>query len=611
MFANFIYILVVLLIYATYQPPEETNFRPIETILIFINLIILFAYLTWKQFHRLMQRTSIESFSRLDHKFNTVLTRQSVMAIVLFVIDIYILNLPSFFNHAPGISRMPTIQALLFLILFMGYLTIVWAFAHELYQKLYSATFSRKTYIWSNISFSVPILLPWVLLSGIADIIQALPFEIPKKLLSTTEGQVLYFLVFLFVVAMIAPAMIQKFWRCKPLEDGSLRNRIETLCRKAGLEYANILYWPIFGGRMITAGVMGLIKKFRYILVTNALLRHLAPSEIDAVIAHEIGHVKKKHLLFYMVFFAGFMLLSYATYDLIIYALIFTEPLFQLISRMGFAQTTVFSVGFSLIFILSFLIYFRYIFGYFMRNFERQADCYVYTLFDSAQPLITTLEKIALTSGQPPDKPNWHHYSISERIAYLQKCERDKSSIIRHDRKIHKSIAAYLIGLLLFGSVGYALNFGETGKKFSKHFFIKVILRELEKRPDNPNLYRLLGDLYYSLDDYHGVKEAYEKAIVLEPNHPEVLNNLAWLYATCPEESIRNPFRALTLAKRAAAIMESPHILDTLAESYYINGRYEEAVAAGMKAWQLAKDGRSYYEQQLQKFKKAAGEAGN
>ena len=66
--------------------------------------------------------------------------------------------------------------------------------------------------------------------------------------------------------------------------------------------YANILYWPIFGGRMITAGVMGLIKKFRYILVTNGLLQMLEPEEIDAVIAHEIGHIKKQHLLFYLLF---------------------------------------------------------------------------------------------------------------------------------------------------------------------------------------------------------------------------------------------------------------------------------------------------------------------
>ena len=104
-------------------------------------------------------------------------------------------------------------------------------------------------------------------------------------------------------MAIIGPALVQKFWRCKPLEDGYHRRRIEDLCQREGLAYANILYWPIFGGKMITAGVMGLIKNFSYILVTPSLLKLLQPEEVDAVIAHEIGHIKKKHLLFYLVFY--------------------------------------------------------------------------------------------------------------------------------------------------------------------------------------------------------------------------------------------------------------------------------------------------------------------
>ncbi len=142
--------------------------------------------------------------------------------------------------------------------------------------------------------------------------------------------------------------MIQKFWRCKPLEAGNVRTRIENVCRQAGMEYANILYWPIFGGRMITAGVMGLVKKFRYILVTGAFIRFLEPDEIDAVIAHEVGHIKKNHLLFYLVFFVGYMLVSYATFDLLIYGVLYAEPLYGFIGRIGLNQTTLTSSIFSI-----------------------------------------------------------------------------------------------------------------------------------------------------------------------------------------------------------------------------------------------------------------------
>ena len=53
--------------------------------------------------------------------------------------------------------------------------------------------------------------------TGINDIINALPFDLPKRLLTTYEGQIVYFLVFLFAVAVVGPSMIQKFWRCVTL----------------------------------------------------------------------------------------------------------------------------------------------------------------------------------------------------------------------------------------------------------------------------------------------------------------------------------------------------------------------------------------------------------
>ena len=606
MFGNFIYFIVVLLIYSTYQPSEEKNFSGIETLFLFITLIIFFAWITRIQFRRLEKRLSKESFYQLGHKFSATLTRQSIMAIVLFSVDIYGLNLTSFLKNIPYLSIIPTFQALLFLGLFVFYLAIVWACAYGPYRMLNTTDLSRRAYILGNISFSVPVLIPWVLLSGIADIINAMPFELPKRFLSTTEGQVAYFLVFLFAIAIVGPAMIQKLWRCKPLETGYYRRRIENLCQKAGMDYANILYWPIFGGRMITAGVMGLIKKFRYILVTGALLQFLEPEEIDAVIAHEIGHIKKKHLLFYLIFFVGYMLVSFATFDMLIYFIFFAEPIYSFLNSIGLEQATVTSSIFSLIIILIFLIYFRYVFGYFMRNFERQADTYVYALFDSAQPLISTLEKIAVTSGQPRDKPNWHHFSIKKRVDYLKKCEADRTWVTRHDSKIKKSIAVYMMGILIMGGIGYNLNFGETGKKLNRHFFEKIIQRELDKNPDSPNHYTMLGDLYYSNQNYSKAIKAYEQSIALAPDNPQGLNNLAWLYATCEVERFRDPKKALKLAQKAAEIEKSPHILDTLAESFYVNSQFEKAVAAEMRALDLATKNRTHYENQLAKFKAAA-----
>ncbi len=606
MFGNFLYFIIVLLIYLTYQPSEETNFSGFETITLFIGLIVFFFYFTAFLFRRLEKRIANGDFPQLDSLFHSILMRQSIMAILIFAIDIYGLNLSSFLIDIPFFATIPTLAALLFLGLFVFYLALVWACAYGPYKKLYRSDISKKSYVLSNITFSIPVLLPWLILSGFADLIKALPFEWPARFLETTEGEVTYFLIFLIAVAVVGPAMIQKIWRCKPLESGEHRKRIESLCRKAGLAYADILYWPIFGGKMITAGVMGLIQKFRYILVTPSLLQLLEPEEIDAVIAHEIGHVKRKHLVFYLLFLVGYMLLSYVTFDMILFGIIYAEPVYWFINKTGIEQTTVFSALFSLVIIIVFLIYFRFIFGFYMRNFERQADIYVFTLFDSAKPLISTLEKIVTTSGQSADRPNWHHFSIQERIDYLQKCELNSRWIRRHNRKVNKSIGIYLAGMLLIGFVGYQLNLGVIGDKLNQNFLEKVIARELQKSPDNPNLYRLLGDLYYKRKDYEGVKSAYEKALELRLHDPHVLNNLAWFYATCEIESLRNPERSLSLAKLAVEIEPSSHIFDTLAESYFANGMNQEAIEAGEQALKLAKGNRAYYKEQLEKFRKAA-----
>ncbi len=607
MFANFLYFIIALLIYSTYQPAEETNFPPLDTLLLFLLLIVFFSTAARMQFRRLERRLFKEPYYSLDHKFNAALIRQIVMAIAVFAVDIYGLNLPGYFSGVHVFEVLPTLQALVFLSLFVFYLAIVWHQAHGVYQRLYAPDLSRRSYIWSNISFAAPVLLPWFLMSGILDLVNALPFEWPKNALATPQGEIIYFLFFLLFIAVMGPTLIQKFWQCRPLEPGVDRWRIEILCRKAGVAYRNILYWPIFGGRMITAGIMGLVHKFRYILVTDALLKTLEPDEIDAVIAHEIGHVKKKHLLFYLFFFAGYMLLSYAVFDLIIYLIIFWQPVYELINSAGGHQATVTSTLFSLVIIGLFLVYFRYIFGYFMRNFERQADAYVYTFFDSARPLIATFEKIARSSSQSPDAPNWHHFSITQRINFLKKCEADRGCVRRHDAKVRKSIAVYLAGILILGGAGYHLNFGESGKKLNARFFEKIILREIEQNPEDAKLYSILGDLYYSRKAYDATARAYERSLALEPDNPHVLNNLAWLYATHEDESARNPVKALDLARKAAALMTSPQILDTLAESYYLNGRHDAAVEAARRALRLARKNRAYYEGQLKKFMAAAG----
>lgn len=605
MFANFIYLIIAILVYAIYQPTENPGLSAAEAIALTTALVIGFGVAARGFFHRLsIMIDRIDTFSA-DHRYTRLVARQSIVAIILFAIIVHGLGLPSHGAQASLFQVLPTLLAVVFLLLFLFILSIVWHSAYPSYRKLYGSDLSRLAYVISNWRMAVPIILPWVMVSIVADIIFALPFERPKQFLSSTEGEVIYFLVFLVIVAVFAPLVIQRFWGCYPLEPGFYRQRIEKLCRRAGIGYRNIVYWPVFGGRMLTAGVMGIARRFRYILVTDALLRSLAPEEVDAVIAHEIGHVKKRHLLYYIFFMAGFMLISFAIYDVTIFLIFSARPLYQMVLNLGIDQATIISSLFSVVFLLIFLVYFRFVFGYFMRTFERQADGYVYSLFDTAGPMITTFQKIAATSGQSPDKPNWHHYSIRERIDYLLKCERNRGWIDRHNRKVRYSLLAFSIVMAGIAVMGYQLNYGRAGNRISTHFFEEILNQEIAESPDNPELFSLLGDLKYSQNAFPETAEAYERSLALNPENPQVLNNLAWLYATSADETLRDPTRALALAQRAAHLDPSPHVLDTLAECYFVNGDIDAAIRFEQRALDTAKEKHAYYREQLVRFQSA------
>ena len=70
MYANFIYFIVVLLIYSTYQPADEPNFNLPETLVYTIALASGYALLTWLQFRRLENRFALAYISERSNKFH-------------------------------------------------------------------------------------------------------------------------------------------------------------------------------------------------------------------------------------------------------------------------------------------------------------------------------------------------------------------------------------------------------------------------------------------------------------------------------------------------------------------------------------------------------------
>ena len=603
MFANFIYFLVALIVYTTCHYPEGVSRPPEHAILYAALTAVLFIVICRASFNRLAARAAYLGKEVTDHKLNTLLTRFSILSLFVFGIDLYFFRLKLVFSDFAVFRVFPTLEAVLFLVLFLFYLVVVWHSAWIVQKEFFSSSVSRKNFVISNISFSLPALLPWFFLSIVADIIRILPFTAVSEFLMSPVGEISYVLVFIVAVAVFGPYLIRRLWRCKPLEPSMTRDRIERICSNSGLRYADILKWELFGGSMITAGVMGLWGRFRYILVTPALIHLLDDEEIDSVIAHEIGHVKKHHLFYYILFFAGYIGFVYFIFDPLILLIYSSKGLFTISSFLGITHDTAATVCFSLILIALFVLYFRYVFGLFMRNFERQADTYVFSLIENSGALISTFNKIARFSGQAWDKPNWHHFSIKERVLFLEKCRHDGVYIEKHDRKVKLMITGYILVTILVFGFGYSVNFGGRNEAFKTYVAEKVLEQKIRVNPENSDLYTLVGDYYYDTGKYREARGAWENVLRIDPENLHALNNLAWLYATCENRSLRNPGKALALAKKAVNISREPYVLDTYAEASFLNNDVENAVKAGKEALSKASPSRKpYYKQQLSRF---------
>jgi tetratricopeptide (TPR) repeat protein len=255
---------------------------------------------------------------------------------------------------------------------------------------------------------------------------------------------------------------------------------------------------------------------------------------------------------------------------------------------------------------LGLILYFRFLFGYFMRNFERQADLFALQVLESPRPLIQSLEKIGLYSGQGRDLPNWHHFSIGQRIAFLEQSSLNPRIGRRHQKKVLASVGLFFFLLTALGLYGLynntLLNPGLGGDPKALESWLGNTLRE---RPDDPRVLMALALLYHEQKRLTLARETYEKILQKNPHHVLALNNLAWLLVTGKEPSHYQPQRALRLARKAAELQPEPVILDTLAEAYLANGHPEQALEMIRQALARRPSNRAYYESQREKFEQA------
>ncbi len=597
---NLIYFLVVILILTTNTATDHPQFSGIVNLVLFVVKALIYQGLLRRIFSK-AKVTKASAYSAAER-------HGSILAIVSFSLDIYLLDCQYYFGLLPGVRSLPVLGSVASLVLFTGYLSGMWAKAANRYREVFNSRQASAAFAWNNLKTNLPIILPWLCLSLFADLLERSNMPLVRRVMASAWGEQAIFIAFFLCLAVIFPVLVTRMWGCTPMPRGPARSRIETFCRRQGVGYAEILLWPLHEGQALTAGVMGIIAPFRYLLVTPALLTAMNPEEIEAVMAHELGHVKKWHMPIFLVLFMGFGLLAQLSSYPVLYLLTNSDLFYQMVHLANKKSSNTLAFASTVPLFVLMVVYFRYVLGFFMRNFERQADLYALQTMVSSAPLVRVFERIAWLSGDIRDLPSWHHFGIGQRIDCLKRCEHDPKQIKSHDRKVHGALALYgailVVAAFVLWKVPENLLEGPPREKFAE----AVIRQKISEEPKNYIWRQLMGDFQYSLQRYSEAVVEYKKALDLSPAQAEILNNLAWLLLTVDEPTIFDPVQALPLAKQAATLQPSGHILDTLALAYWHNGFSEQAVLAEQRAVNQDPANRDYYLTQLQKFAAAGPE---
>lgn len=602
MYNQLILFIIALLLFAIQQPGEKPFLPPLENFLLGASCFLLFVLTCHVAFRRLnlaLDRDFAES--TLTWRYHSIQKRLSILALVNLAVDVYVLNVKYYLRGFPGFEQSLTLSGLAGLALFLIHLGVVWAYAYPIHRRIYRSRIKRMAFVKENLSFSTAILLPWLLLSMFSDILQGLALP---AFLKTEAGQFLLMAILLISCLLFAPRLLVRLWGCRPLPDNALRAHLEEFAKAHHFRVGNFMLWPLFGGETLTAGVIGILPRWRYILITRGLLELLSVDELEAVVAHEMGHVRRYHMLFFLLFFLCYSILAYSFNDLVLLLLLQSPFLLDWLLGSESVNVTLLSVLSSVPMILLLVVYFRYVFGFFLRNSERQADLYALQLIGHPAPLVSSLRRIAFHSGHIEDLPSWHHFSIRQRMEFVLKAYEKPILIKRHNTKYYGSVLIFFVLVAGLSTLGFKLETSKFVREWRMGLQIAIIEHELQRGSERHRLYGAYGSLMLELGQVEKAEDALRKALEGGAEDATILNNLAWLHATSPPPHFK-PEVALDLALRAAERESAPYILDTLAEAYYANGRIEEALRTIRQALLMEPKNRDYFLRQEKKFEAA------
>jgi STE24 endopeptidase len=227
-------------------------------------------------------------------------------------------------------------------------------------------------------------------------------------------------LMMLWLYPVVIAPLFNKF---EPIQNLELVERIKNLMEKVGLRVKGVLKMDAGKRSKHTNAYFTGVGKTKRIVLFDTLLESHPEEEILAVLAHEVGHWKRKHVLKQIILLE---VLSFVVFYIV--SKLLDWPL--LYQTFGFGEPTLYIGIFLIGAILSPLGYFAQpLESAISRRFEREADDFVLELTRTAEPMRNALKRLAsdnLANLIPHPLYAWFYYShppLVERIERLARTQ--------------------------------------------------------------------------------------------------------------------------------------------------------------------------------------------
>ena len=302
----------------------------------------------------------------------------------------------------------------------------------------------RLKFAWLNLQMVFGIgIIPVLVVCFVGDVAAL----VDPELVEGKQALALFAVPMLFLM-LAYPEILRRFWKTRPLTDASLQSRLAQFAKDHGIKVGKLRVWQT-DGRVANALVTGLLPRLRTVLFTDRLLDILTDDEVEAALAHEMGHIAKFHLPLRLVALALPMMVCSLLSDL--FTLL--NPAISEPSDLSVTVGVWCLVGIT-------LLYMWLALGWYSRQLEHEADLWACLRLKArgGEPAVRTyvdaLSKLTGGSG----KRGWLHPSLEDRIAFIHHSLIDETVAARFSTRL-RTLAWIGTTVLVLGLMGLAFAF--------------------------------------------------------------------------------------------------------------------------------------------------------